>query len=355
LEPGPGNRQADVKEKVMNKPSTIFDEPPVATSSAQEIAQFVVEAAVHAPSVHNTQPWWFYGADHEVGIHADDERRLAVADPDGREMMISCGAALFTARVAMRYCGLVPKVTVFPETGVSNVVARIRWAEVAAPLDYERELFAEIPRRRTHRGAFDSESLPDGINSALRYEVEKEGAKLAFLNDEARQNALAGVVEAGEYATRANSARARELAKWAPGPGSARQDGVPATAYPARPDRMEPNFPARDFAHGHDWGRPPTGIGQLEWSAGCVTILATAQDRPEDWVAAGQALQRMLLFAASCGISAALHSQPLEIPQLRDFIKGQFCDGAYPQLIVRLGVTNRAAYSVRRPVGDVLF
>jgi hypothetical protein len=63
----------------------------------------------------------------------------------------------------------------------------------------------------------------------------------------------------------------------------------------------------------------------------------------------------MLLFAATYGVSAALHSQPLEIPQLREFIKGQFCDGACPQLVVRLGVTSRAAISVRRPVGEVLF
>jgi len=342
----------------MNKSSTFLGEPPSASSAAQDIAQFVVEAAVSAPSVHNTQPWWFYGTDHEVGIHADDERKLAIADPDGREMMLSCGAALFTARVAMRYIGLVPKVTVFPEVGIDTLVARINWADVVAPLDYEREMFAEIPRRRTHRGGFDPEPLPEAILAALRDQAQREGATLLILSDEARRNALAGVVEAGEYATRANSARARELAKWAPAPGSGRRDGVPATAYPARPDRIEPNFPARDFARGHDWGLPPTGDGRpawSAWSAGSVAILATDADRPEDWVAAGQALQRMLLFAATCGVSAALHSQPLEIPQLREFIEGQFCDGAHPQLVLRLGVTNRAAISVRRPVDEVLF
>jgi hypothetical protein len=226
---------------------------------------------------------------------------------------------------------------------------------VVPPVDYERDLFAQIPRRRTHRGGFDAEPLPEGIGSALMDEAFKEGASLLILSDEAQRNALAGVVEAGEYAARASSARARELAKWAPRPGSARRDGIPATAYPARPDRIEPNFPARDFAHGHGWGLPPTGDGRPLFSAGTVAILATSADRPEDWVAAGQALQRMLLFATDCGLSAALHSQPLEIRQLRDFIRMQFCDGAYPQLVIRIGATDRAAISVRRPVDEVLF
>jgi nitroreductase len=339
----------------MSKVSSVFGDPPGASSTAEEIARFVVEAAVSSPSVHNTQPWWFYGAGHEIGIHADDERMLAVADPDGREMMISCGAALFTARVAMRYIGLVPEVRLFPEQGVSNLVARIGWEDAAPPVDYERDLFAEIPRRRTHRGGFDAEPLPGLVASALMDEAFKEGATLLILGDEAQRNALAGIVEAGEYAARVSPARARELARWAPGPRSARRDGVPATAYPARPDRIEPNFPARDFAHGHGWGLPPAGEGRPLFSAGTGAILATAADRPEDWVAAGQALQRMLLYATYCGLSAALHSQPLEIPQLRDFIRMQFCDGAWPQLVIRLGVTGRAAISVRRPVEEVLF
>jgi hypothetical protein len=47
---------------------------------------------------HNTQPWRFAVGSSWIDIHADDSRRLAVADQDGREMIISCGAALYTAR-----------------------------------------------------------------------------------------------------------------------------------------------------------------------------------------------------------------------------------------------------------------
>jgi hypothetical protein len=330
-------------------------ELPTHASSPAEVSHFVVEAAVYAPSVHNTQPWWFSTGDREISVHADVERRLPVADPDGREMMISCGAALFTARVALRYLGFVPKVQLLPDPDLPNLVARIRYdGDQTAAVEYERALFAEIPRRRTHRGGFDPEPLPSVIMSALRDEAAREKAKLRIMADESERGALAAVVEAGDYALRLDAARVREQARWALPPGSPRRDGVPATAYPARPDRTEPSFPSRDFARGHGWGLPPTGTGAVPRSAGVVSVLTTTADLPHDWVNAGQALQRVLLLASSCGVTAALHSQPLEVINLRDFITRVLCDGEYPQMVVRLGTTGQASASVRRRVDEVL-
>ena len=330
-------------------------ELPAQASSPTEIARFVVEAAVHAPSVNNTQPWWFSNGDKGISLHADVERRLRIADPEGREMMISCGAALFTARLAMRYLGLVPKVSVLPDPDLPNLVAVIGYGdERVAPVEYERELFAVIPQRRTHRGGFDPEPLPDGVISALRDEASREKVLLRIMAEAGQRGALAAVVEAGDYSLRLDAARVREQSKWAPPPGSPRRDGVPPTSYPARPERTMPSFPSRDFAHGHDWGLPPSGPAAVPRSAGVVAVLTTTADQPEDWVAAGQALQRVLLLATSCGVAAALHSQPLEVPELRAFIRTALCQGAYPQMVVRFGTTGQASVSVRRRVDDVL-
>jgi hypothetical protein len=338
----------------------IFEAPsgvlPTATATPGQIARFVAEAAVNAPSVHNTQPWRFRHGDHEVSISANNERQLMVADPHGREMMISCGAALFNMRVALRYLGWVPMVRVLPDHDLPNLIARVTWDQRVPPLGYERELFAQITRRRTHRGGFDNTPLPEALLATLPQQAAKELAALTLLpQDRQRAAAIAAIVEAGDCALRLDGARSREEARWAPGPGSHRQDGVPPTAYPARPERTEPGFRSRDYAHGHGWGLPPGAEEPVLRSAGTVGLLTTSVDQPADWVHAGQALQRVLLVASSYNVAAAMHSQPLEIPLLRDFIRIHLSGRAYPQMVLRFGATSDEAVSVRRPVDEVLF
>jgi hypothetical protein len=324
-------------------------------ASAEEITRFVTSAGVLAPSVHNTQPWRFRRGEREISIFANNERQLRVADPLGREMMISCGAALFNVRVALRYLGLVPKTRVLPDPDRPNLIGRVSWDEQVPPLEYERKLYAEIARRRTHRGGFDPAPLPAALLGALPQEAIRENATLTLVSGNRRvASALAAVVEAGDCALRLNGARAREEAHWAPGPGSHRQDGVPPTAYPAQREPTEPDFGGRDFAHGHGWGLPPSSETPPARSAGVVGLLTTSVDHPSDWIHAGQALQRVLLTASSCHVAAALHSQPLEIPLLREFIRVHLAARAYPQMVLRLGTTGENAMSVRRPVAEVL-
>jgi len=307
-----------------------------------------------APSVHNTQPWRFTAGGQQISLHADTERQLRVADPDGREMMISCGAALFTARLALRSLGYRPETSVLPDPGQALLVARVSWQGRAACTEFEQELFGQVRQRRTHRGGFDLVPLPPGLLAALRQGAARYRAMLRIVADDGRRAALAAAVEAAERAQRLDSQRVRELARWAPAPGSARADGVPPTSYPARAERTDPDFPGRDFAHGRGWGLPALSTAPPFRSAGVAALLTTVRDRPADWINAGQALQRILLTASTVGIAAALHTQPLEFGWLRESIRAQLSDGAYPQLVLRFGAVVQAVASVRRPADDVL-
>lgn len=55
-----------------------------------------VALAVRAPSVHNSQPWRWHVDGRTAELRADLRRRLPHTDPDGRDLLVSCGCALRT-------------------------------------------------------------------------------------------------------------------------------------------------------------------------------------------------------------------------------------------------------------------
>src|SRR6516164_10682059 len=87
--------------------------------------RFVVRYAVLAPSSHNTQPWRFIINGDELLVCADRTRGLPNIDPYDRELIISCGAALFNLRVALAYFRVPVEITTFPQSSDPDIVARV--------------------------------------------------------------------------------------------------------------------------------------------------------------------------------------------------------------------------------------
>lgn len=64
------------------------------TLDAQTFRALVAEAAL-SPSVHNTQPTrWRLTSDGRVQVLEDEDRRLPVGDPEGRDLNVSHGSAV---------------------------------------------------------------------------------------------------------------------------------------------------------------------------------------------------------------------------------------------------------------------
>jgi hypothetical protein len=340
-------------------PNFVRDRGGAASAEPGGVARYAIEAAVWGPSVHNTQPWWFgtrtsgsgMSAGTTISLHADVDRRLNVADPDGREMLISCGAALCTLRLAVLHTGHVPEVTLLPDPDRPGLLADVHIGPDVPVTEDVRSLYGEIRRRRSHRGPFLDAPVGASILSSLCEEAHREGATLQIAVDGRTRAALAALTQAGEQVQRLNPDYVSEAARWAPGPGSSRQDGVHEMAYPSATVRTEPYFPTRDFTRGHDRGTADSGSGSSV--TGVVAVLTTDGDGREDWLAAGQALQRVLLRASAADLSAAFHTQALEVPELREFIRTRFFDGAHPQIVVRLGSAEGGLDTVRRPTDDM--
>ena len=90
-------------------------------------AKYLIATAARAPSVHNTQPWRFKVTESAIELYCDSRRQL-LADRDGREMLISCGAALYGLRLAVRSLGRMPGVELLPKP---SALARVRLGPAA--------------------------------------------------------------------------------------------------------------------------------------------------------------------------------------------------------------------------------
>ncbi len=320
--------------------------------SADEMS-FLIGTAARAPSVHNTQPWRFRRRDDGVELYADRSRQLRAVDPGGRELIISCGAALFGLRLAVRHLGRLPLVELLPAPGRPDLLARVRPGREEPVSPAEWDMLTAVPHRHTHRGPFSSDPLPAGLLPALQHDAVTEGATLVLLDEAARARLHRLVAAAGRWQRRDPLVRA-ELRRWTRGQGSTARDGVPAHAFPATP-AGDPGAPGRRLAQrDFDLGR---GRGLLEPGDGlppAAAILMTDADTPTDWLRAGQALNRILVHAASRWVFASLNSQPMESAAIRVLVRSRLGLRGAPHLLLEFGCAHTAAATARRPVSELI-
>jgi len=325
--------------------ATRFDRP----LSGQD-TRWLVEQACRAPSIHNSQPWRFAYSDGSIEVWADTARGLTAADPEGRELVISCGAALYNMRLAARKLGYNPAAVLLPDPREPRLLARVDLAE-GKPADAdERRAYAALTRRHTHRGGFDGKPLAPDLAVYLQRAAEAEGAMLVYISQPGLRRRVVQLARSAERELAADERVQAEIAAWTPSPDGRRRDGIPATAYPPRARLVADDLPGRDF----DQGR---GYGQADLDAsppGVIAVLTTSGDGQRDWLLAGQALEHLLIRAAEDWAFAALDSQLVELPHLRAELRREIQSGGHPQLLLRLGYAREAASTPRRPVGDVL-
>lgn len=313
-------------------------------------ARWAVEQACLAPSVHNTQPWLFRWDGEAFELHADTGRGLMASDPDGRELVISCGAALYNLRLALRKLGYDARVTVLPHPDNPRLLARVAAAESTPANAAERRAYAAMTRRHTHRGAFDDRALPAALLIEMQDAAHLELAQLVFVADPGQRRRVLSLSRAAERALASNIQVQAEIGEWTPAADSQRKDGVPVTAYASDPIAHPDDLAPRDY----DQGR---GVGLAEATEnhpGAVAVLVTEGDLERDWLVGGQALESVLVCAAQHGAYASLHSQLTEVPNLRSELRRELCTSGFPQILLRFGFAPDVKHTPRRPVSQVL-
>jgi nitroreductase len=283
--------------------------------------------AVRAPSVHNSQPWQWRVGEHSLHLYSDPDLHLPHTDPDARDMLLSCGAALNHCVVAFAALGWQSKVHRFPNPSDSHHLAAIELHRYPAT-EVDVTLAAAIPRRRTDRRFFSSWPVPQGDIALMGARAARAGVMLRRVEGLAN---LKHLVTEAALRHSADPDYLTELAMWSGRYGSV--SGVPARSTP-EPDPSAA-VPARAFA-GPVLAQPQ-GTTSTEEST-VVIALGTVDDDDMARLRAGEATSLVLLTATALGLASCLITEPLEIPDTRASVQADvFGTDGYPQVLARIG------------------
>ncbi|NJC72341.1 nitroreductase [Planosporangium thailandense] len=314
------------------------------------VLRAAVDAARSAPSVHNTQPWrWRIGDGDTLHLYADRSRQLEVADPDGRLLTESCGAALHHARLALAAAGWQFDVRRVPDGAPPDLLATIALTGRGEPDEHARTLLDAASSRRTDRRPVLDRPVDQAALDTVVAAVVAEDTHLYLLRDDQVVDLTAAMssadrTEVGEEAHRA------EIARWV---GGERRDatGIPASAVPERPPQTQ--VPTRYF------GPPGTlAIDERHDVAAVYGILHGDNDTPRAWLRAGEALSAGWLTATAQGLAMLPISAVVEVLPVRMALRRMLSGLGYPYLAIRIGYPDPDApappATPRLAVDDIL-
>lgn len=310
----------------------------------------LLEAAVRAPSSHNTQPWLFTVDDGQIQLRADRTRALPVNDPHDRELTISCGAALANLELAAARAGHQPSTTLLPDADDPDHLATVELATPAEPVATDNAervaLVDRIEHRHTTRGAFTDDPVPGGCTDDLIRAVADHGCWAQVVDDPDTRRELAHLVGEGDRMQFADPRWRRELASWMQ--PRRRHEGL------TYPELVAPI--TRLIVTAFDLGRSTAAKDEdLLADAPLVVVLGSDGDDAEAWLHAGRALETMLLTASAGGLQAGYLNQPCQVAELRPRLQHLLGRGGFPQVVLRLGrIGDTPKPSPRRPVDEVL-
>jgi hypothetical protein len=276
---------------------------------------------------------------------------MPVHDPENRELVMSCGAALLNLRVAIRNFSLTAMTELCPDPDNPHLLARVELTGTAPSGRTDHKLFKAIPDRRTARVPFESRPVPRALLYRWQRAAAYEEATLHILETAEERRLLEELVADGDRELAANPGYRSEISRWLRSNTSLGRDGLPG--YSVGLGDLSSRVAARlVFPFAGDLARRDTDLMR---HAPAFIVLGTADDTPEAWMIAGQALGRVLLAAQSEGISASFFLQPIEIPRLRRKLRDSLPkEIGFPQITFRLGYAPRVPPTPRRPLSDVV-
>lgn len=318
-------------------------------STASDILTAAAQAAQHAPSALNTQPWTWYHSGDALELYADRDRQLSVADPAGRLLLLSCGTALHHAATSITAAGYTPLIERSATTFTDNRLARITLGPPRTPTDTDTALAAAIEHRHTDRRPYTDRPVNQPTLDTLTTAATTHHTRLHIVR--AGHMPMLAIATAQAGATQMSDPDYRnELLRWTNRPTWA-GDGIPPGATVTRVPRR---VPVRELAlEPHT----PTPIEPGGDHGAAYLIVYGPTDTAPAWLTAGEASSAILLTATTAGLATAPISDVIEVPHPRDLITGLLPPDHYPYLVIRCGyapTTPAPTHTPRRSTTETI-
>ena len=345
-------------EPAVLKAWDISDAIPTPSATLGQILHFAMRCAVLALSSHNSQPWRYKILDNGLLLMLDRRRALPVVDPYDRELIISCGAALFNIRVALAHAGKRARIDVQPDNLDEDLLVQLT-VDDALPANQDVDiapLFPAITKRTTNRSAFKVAPVAQTIITKMKQAASAECIKLSVATKIHERESIATLIAAADLAQFQDVRFRRELASW---------------LHPARSDDGLAAF-SGEMKKILDFATPLAALIVRTFDVGSgvaaddkalaagsplLACLSSATDDAPAWLATGQALQRVLLTAVNEGLDASYLNQPIEVVDFRDTLVSLMHTERFPQLLLRIGHSASqvmSSHSPRRALAEVV-
>jgi nitroreductase len=308
-----------------------------------------VRLACRAPSLHNSQPWRWVLEGTTLHLYADLTRVMTTADPEGREIYLSCGAALDHFTVAMSAAGWYTSVHRFPDPRDPFHVAVMDFRRTTEVAENIRTRAAAIAKRRTDRRPYAAAADWSELESSLRQAVLPYQVMFDIVLDTARPS-LARASRLTETIRADDPSYIVELGWWTASDAS--RHGVPRTALAsaAVADRLDVQrrFPTQGDLR----------AGGVEVDQSKIVVLSTHhEDARLDVVRCGEALSAVLLECTAAGLATCTLTHMTEFAPSREIVRGLIGQRGTPQLLIRIGRKPLADAELestpRRPLSEV--
>ena len=276
---------------------------------APPVRDYILQAAIHAPSGDNCQPWRFHVEGNRVSLFLRPEIDRSLFNVEQYASLIACGAAVENMRLAATRYGFEGRVEFLPQPTDPWRVADINFQAKGTKED---PLQRYIPERHTNRTAYQDRPIPPQDLAALVSQGRDiPGVALELFEDRARRQKIAHLVWQADQIRLENRqlhAHFMDMVRFTATAALARRDGLPLDNLEAGSGgnlflRLTRPWPVMKACNHLGASRL---IARISYNAilqsSAVGLLKCPDHTPGSFLEGGRALQRIWLAATRAGL-----------------------------------------------------